>query len=275
MCFFSYFAQISITFTTLVVIKPNSNPMGLPKKISPERIRDAVVQLFFATEVPFEPLIGYFHAFLSAEGYSYTNRPVRPKHFLQQGTQALPDIFDLALAPQYFFTNDTIRFQVNDGSLVFNCIDTYPGWGAYFEQIKQVVRLLLGKGVVSNFNRVGLRYISEFPNIDILEHTNFMVELSSLKEPIISGNFRVEWAKEPYRFIVNLATKLPIEALVVPLEEEAKFTSLIDIDVIHEGFVEEKPENLFSIIDRVHQHQKEQFFGLLKPEFLKTLKPEY
>lgn len=252
-----------------------SHKMPLPRKITPERIRDAIVQLYFETEIPFEPLIGYFYAFLSEAGFSYTNRPVRPKHFLQQGTQALPNTFDIALVPQYFFSNEIIRFQVSDGSLVFNCTDTYPGWRLYFEQIQSVIGLLLEKQVVGSFKRVGLRYISEFPNIDILEQTNFTVELSGLNETITSGNFRVEWTKAQYRFIVNLATKFPIQPLVVEVEGKASFTSLIDIDVIQEGFSTNETEVLFPIIDGIHQQQKEQFFGLLKPDFLESLNPEY
>lgn len=249
--------------------------MSLPKRLNPERIRDAFVQLYFYSDIPYEPLIGYLYALLGEAGFSYTNRPVRPKHFLQPGTQSLPNTFDIAIAPQYFFSNERIRFQVLDGSLVFNCMDTYPGWSVYFDQIKKIVKLFLEKEIFRNFNRIGLRYISEFPNIDILEQTNFTVEFSDFKEPITSGSFRVEWEKDSFRFIVNLATKLPIEPLVVQLDEESKFTSLIDIDVIHQGFVEDKSENLFFMIDRVHQSQKEQFFNLLKPEFLKTLNPEY
>ena len=250
--------------------------MPLPKKISPERIRDAVVQLYFHADIPFEPLIGYLYAALLDAGFSYTNRPVRPNHFLQPGTQALPNTFDIVVAPQYFFFNDHIRVQVQDeGSLIFNCMNTYPGWAVYFGQIQQVLRLLLERKIIRNFHRVGLRYLSEFPNIDILENVNFKVELKGLDEPMVSGNFRVEWAREPLRFIVNLASKLPIEPLVVPMEGKTNFTSLIDIDVIHQNFVEDNPENLFSLIDQVHQNEKEQFFQLLKPEFLETLNPEY
>lgn len=250
--------------------------MLLPKKISPQRIREAIVQLYFHADIPFEPLIGYFYAAMSEAGFSYANRPVRPNHFLQPGTQALPNTFDIVVAPQYFFFNDHIRVQVqNEGSLIFNCMNTYPGWSAYFEQIQEVLRVLLERKIIRDFHRVGLRYISEFPNVDILENVNVTVALKGLDEPMVSGNFRVEWVKESLRFIVNLASKLPIEPLVVPLEEKAQFTSLIDIDVIHQNFAEDDPDKLFSIIDQVHQREKEQFFQLLKPEFLETLHPEY
>lgn len=250
--------------------------MQLPKKINPQRIRDAVVQLYFHADVPFEPLIGYLYAALLEEGFSYTNRPIRPRHFLQPGTQTLPDSFDIMVEPQYFFFNDHVRIKVESGgSLVFNCMDTYPGWSMYFEQIQRVVRLLLGKRSVRNFHRIGMRYISEFPNIDILENVNFKVELKGLEEPMVSGNFRVEWVKSPFRFVVNLASKLPITPLVVPLEGKARYTSLIDIDVIYQNFTEDDPDKLFLLIEQVHQQEKEQFYHLLKPDFLETLHPEY
>lgn len=250
--------------------------MPLPKKINPERIREAIVQVFFHSETPFEPLIGYIYAVLTEFGFSYTNRPVLPKHFIPPGTQALPNSFDIMVAPQYFFFNDYIRIQVQeDGSLTFNSMNNYPGWSTYFGQIQVVLGLLLERKTVSSFRRVGIRYISEFPNVDILEKVNFKVELEGLDVPMISGNFRVEWTKDPFRFVVNLASKLPIAPMVVVTEEKPRFTSLIDIDVIRQNFVEDDPQKLFSMIDQVHQHEKEQFYQLLKPEFLKTLNPEY
>ncbi len=250
--------------------------MPLPKKISPDRIREAIVQVYFHAETPFEPLIGYFYAVLSEFGFSYTNRPVTPKHFLPAGTQGLPNSFDIIVAPQYFFFNDYIRIQVqNEGTLTFNSMNNYPGWSTYFAQIQQVLRVLLERKTVKSFHRVGVRYISEFPNIDILEKVNFKVELEGLTEPMLTGNFRVEWTKDPCRYVVNLASKLPITPIVVVTEEKTKFTSLIDIDVIRQNFVEDNPDRLFALIDQVHQNEKEQFYQLLKPEFLETLNPEY
>lgn len=249
--------------------------MQLPRKIVPDRIREAIVQVFFHSDLPFEPLIGYFHSVLSPAGFFYTNRPIRPNHFLQSGTQPLASVLDIVV-PQYFFFNDLIRMQVqNDGSLTFHCMNSYPGWSTYIGQIQKVLRLLLGSGTIRDFHRAGLRYISEFPNIDILEKVNFKVELQGVNEPMVSGNFRVEWTKPPLRFIINLASKLPIAPLVVQSTEKVAFTSLIDIDVIRQDFSENNPEKLFALIDEVHLNEKEQFFQLLKPEFLKTLHPEY
>jgi uncharacterized protein (TIGR04255 family) len=250
--------------------------MTLPKKITPERIREATVQLFFNATVPFEPLIGYFYAFLTEAGFTYTNRPLRPKHFLPQGTQSLPPTFEVLLASQHFFFNEKIKVQLqSEGSLVFGCMTSYPGWSEYFEEIKRTVGILLEKKVVSNFHRVGIRYISEFPGVDILEKTNFIAGLNGLNNGFSSGTFRVEWQQDELTFVVNLASKLPIVPLVVELEEKPNYTSLIDIDVIWQGFEESDNKRLFEMIEHVHQKEKEQFFGLLKPDFLKTLNPEY
>lgn len=250
--------------------------MPLPKKINPERIREAIVQVYFHAETPFEPLIGYIYSALSEFGYSYTNRPVTPKHFIQSGTQAIPNSFDIVVAPQYFFFNDHIRVQVQEnGSLTFNSMNNYPGWPTYSTHIKQVLGLLLEKKTVINFRRVGIRYISEFPNVDILKHVKLKVELEGLDVPMKSGNFRVEWVKDSFRFIVNLASKLPIPPLVVEINEKHLFTSLVDIDVICQNFEVAQPEKLFELIEQVHFHEKEQFYQLLKPEFLESLNPEY
>ncbi len=52
-------------------------------------------------------------------------------------------------------------------------------------------------------------------------------------------------------------------------------TSIIDIDIIKEGFVEVELIKLLEEINIAQRKQKEIFFNLLKDSYLSTLNPEY
>jgi uncharacterized protein (TIGR04255 family) len=52
-----------------------------------------------------------------------------------------------------------------------------------------------------------------------------------------------------------------------------KTGSLIDVTCVYNK--QDALQSFATIIDEAHKMEKEVFFGLLKPEFLATLKPEY
>lgn len=248
----------------------------LPKKITPDRIRESVVQVFFNSHLPFEPLVGYMHRLFLHHGFEYTNRPIRQFPINPELMPVDPSTFEIALLPQHFFFNEEIKIQLHqNNSLIFNCTNNYIGWSKYFGVIDNLVTELYREKLISNFTRAGIRYISEFANIDILEKVNFGFETSVINKPISNGTFRVEWVDSPHTIIVNLGSKLPINSLIVADGTKVEFVSLIDIDVINQEFEPCESNQILLTIDNLHQNQKKVFFGLLKQEFLNSLNPEY
>lgn len=248
----------------------------LPKKISPDRIRDAIVQVFFSTEIPPEPLVGFLFSVLGSRcGLEYSNRPLLHKR--PEAPPLLPASFEvqIPLSPTHVFFNDDIKVHLLENSLVFNCVQGYIGWKNYFLLIGKVLRELSEQGIITSFHRVGIRYTSEFANIDIWEHTKFAFTLYDRQTSFLNGNFNLSWFDEPHRIILNLGSKSEQRSLLNHEVKKIKFLSLIDVDVIHENFEIKDPKEYLDIIDKAHKKEKEIFFDLLKPEFLKTLKPEY
>ena len=247
--------------------------MILPKKITPDRIRESIVQVFFTSQIPFEPLIGYLYEPFKELDLRFTNRPIRQQNEPSGITQ--PPGIEI-IVPQYLFFNDKFKIQVLNGSLFFNCIGDYPGWQHYFSFVKDVVNKVSQRQIVEFGNRVGVRYISEFPNLDILQVIDFNMSLRVIKNSLNSANFKLEWNDDSYRIIVNLGVKLPVKPIIVKnLTPKSFDVSFIDIDVIHENLPKYNLNELFSIIESTHTKEKEIFFGLLKEDFLETLNPEY
>jgi uncharacterized protein (TIGR04255 family) len=250
--------------------------MRLPKKITPDRIRESIVQVFYSSDIPFEPMVGYIYGVLGEMGFQYTNRPLRQQKGVSGTNQQEINLGELIIVPQHFFFDEKIKIQLHqNGSLIFNCINEYIGWTEYFKFIKNVISKLTENKIILGSNRIGIRYISEFPNIDILENIKLNFEMSGIKNKISNANFRVEWADAPHKIIANIGSKLPISSITGASEVKTEYVSLIDLDIILQDLEITNNEKLFETIDVTHTKQKIIFFGLLQDEFLATLKPEY
>ncbi len=254
----------------------NQREMRLPKKITPDRIRDSIVQVFFTSDIPFDPLIGYLYSYLQEKGYSYTNRPIPPKSDLSVTNVQATNVFEVNLLPQHLFFNEDVKILLNqNGSIIFNCLNEYIGWERYEAVIKEVLGFLYEKEVLSGFTRIGIRYISEFPNISIEDHLNVSLNIEKLDATLQSRNFRTEWLHGQDKLIIQFASKLPINAIVTDSGMDVEFVSLIDVDVIRENLAIYDMDSLMKNINEAHKLQKSSFFCMLKEEFLQTLNPEY
>jgi uncharacterized protein (TIGR04255 family) len=122
-------------------------------------------------------------------------------------------------------------------------------------------------------SRIGVRYISEYPNFNLTSCINF--DFSFGRPDIRSDNysFRTEFKDKDRRYILNLVNSLP----VIQGTASTKFLSAIDIDVIKENISIDvsKGIEIIDVINELHQSEKELFFSLLKDDFLKTLNPVY
>ncbi len=247
--------------------------MTLPKKITPDRIRDSIVQVFYTSTIPFDPMIGYLYSIMGGMGLQYTNRSLRPSKDILSTAEVNSE---LLMIPQHFFFNEEIKIQLHqNGSLIFNCVNSYIGWTKYFSFIKDVILKLSDHQLFNSFNRIGIRYISEFPNIDILTKIKFHFEMSSIKTDISNGSFRLEWEEESYKIITNIGSKLPISSIIEEEDTRIDYVSLIDLDIIRQDLAITNSSDLFKIIDIAHAKEKKLFFELLKDDFLVTLNPEY
>lgn len=80
-----------------------------------------------------------------------------------------------------FFTKEVIRVQFSGNQIVFNCTsDNYVGWKEYSEVIYLFIDNLLQRQVIGNIDRVSIRYISEFKDIEIFSNINGCIDISNM-----------------------------------------------------------------------------------------------
>ncbi len=238
----------------------------IPKKIDDESLKDAVVEFRYVADLPPHLLWGILFQSLP-EGFALTPETKSPM-LLSFGKDAPIGIKSHANT----YVHNSIRLHITENALIFNIIGPYAGWTPYFEVIQKTIRALTGPGKIIACSRVGLRYISEFPNLKIFEKIGAKCKL---ERPGWEGQrntvFKTEiWSQENI-IVINLANQV-----VRNPAQPDHFFSLVDIDVFHNfDTPEQNTENLLRRTDELHALEKTTFFGLLTDEFLTSLNPQY
>jgi uncharacterized protein (TIGR04255 family) len=239
-----------------------NEPMVLPLKIEPERLKDTLIEIRYQSEQIFEYRLGLFHKVLTEHGLT----PSIP--FNAHPLELNPTNFLIADSPINIFKNDILRLSVYNDRLVFNSNNTYQGWAVYGSQVKKLIELLLGNNLLGNIHWIGLRYVSEFVNIQIFDQLiwSFQYQWSD-ETAAVNTIFRTEWLDGNLRIIVNLVNNA--------VREEQRY-SLMDVDVNLAMDIESLTLlQLNEHLDGFHAKEKEIFFGLMKPDFLTSLNPTY
>jgi uncharacterized protein (TIGR04255 family) len=249
--------------------------MKIPIKISPDRIKDAFVEVKYTSKVPFEVAVGMFYKSLD-ETYTYTNRSI--------GKQQLPSAFPLNLSERLeiqigsrpLFYNDKIKIELQPNSIIFNCLNDYISWDIYKLEIEKVITQLEKADVFETYKRVGVRYISEYPNIDLTDCVKFSFTFGMPNIVSDTYSFHSEFKQDSFRIILKLNNKLPV---LSPKSSSAQLDvtpiSTIDIDVIMENLKIHSNKELLECIEKTHLKEKEVFFNLLNEKFLDSLNPIY
>ena len=244
--------------------------MQLPKKITPDSIINAVVEIRYESNTPFELLIGLLaHAF--DDSYTYTARPLKPS------PMATP-IQELTLnfGGQSLLYNSKISIRLLPNSFVFNCLGKYIGWESFRQEINKALLIIENSGHILKWNRLGLRYITEYLKTDLKDCTKFSFTFGFPAVQSLSTTFHNEFEYQGVKVIMNLNNKVPTVRQQEPNKMlEVVPTSIIDVDVIKEPLALKKAEEIMTVMDEVHNYEKEVFFTLLTKEFLETLHPEY
>ncbi len=234
-------------------------------KITPDYLRDTIVEVRYEAWLPYDILKGLLYKELVGDFQLLSE--INPLGVLQLGPQQQ---VKLGGSDALDFTDEKIKIRVHEERIIFNSLSGYPGWKNYFPVIQRVLDRLDKAGYIKRFTRVGIRYISDFPNILIFDHLRMNLNFAFTDQPMHNTSVRAELDENGVRVVLNLVNN----AKRKPPHQEDIF-SIIDIDVIGEPPKKIKPEEFFEYIDHLHSIEKDFFLRVLKKEFLDTLNPEY
>jgi len=230
-----------------------------PKSINPDRLIDAIVEIRYYSRLPLELLIGIFFDSLD-DSYNYSNRPTTRVNS------------NLTIGSNPLFYNDKIKILCTNGSLIFNILSNYIGWENYEKEIRNFVAQINNKkSKIEKFTRVGVRYISEYEEINIHNKFNFNFDfgMPDIKSDIYT--FRSEFTKDTLKVFLNLQNNIRQKKS----ENNNIRISTVDVDVSNDNLNCTSLDQIMIETKKAHDLQKEVFYRLMKEDFLLTLKPSY
>ena len=202
--------------------------MKFPKRLDPHPLRDTYVQIRYTAveEMSFELLKGLLYQKFNSK-YTFENT-------WDDRTLRINSPVQISFGTDYsrlkFRAGDhrAKTVQLDADHLLFNAGRKYEGWDNYRIFIKEVLELMLSIDEITHFSWVGLRYVSEFKGINILDKLRDDFCFFSSDSKYKNTTFRTEYELDGTRVVLNLASNLSYSEAAP--ESGSKY-SLTDIDV--------------------------------------------
>jgi uncharacterized protein (TIGR04255 family) len=237
--------------------------MKLPKSISPCPIKEAVAEIRFDSNVPADAVFGIVYQALKKDFSE-----AKPLSILNLPAEIRVADKDLAFQPHYRLQNDASVVLVGPKVISVGMRGDYPGWSVQSRRIKDTMNQFNQTGIVTKVLRVGLRYISFFA-FDI--YPNLLLKITV-------GDTSLDGEETVFKTILSgkgCKSLLQIRKGVALSKKLSEKGSVIDIDSFTPSPAGEFANFLEQFLEDGHQAEKDLFFRLLKPDFLKTLNPIY
>lgn len=239
----------------------------LPVKIEPDNLKDTLVEYHFQSDIPVEALAGVVYQELK-DGFKIVPRASRAWQIDPQ------NLFKVDTHEGLVLKDDRIKIHIKSESILFNTIGKYPGWTQFSNSIYEVVEKLFRAGHLKSIQRVGIRYISEYPQMSIFEVMKGSPSITIPGGDRKNSTYRTEVNYEGCEVVLSIADKVPART-----GTSADLTYFSLIDIIVAKLFHSKPitaiDNLKEETNQVHRVEKQFFFGILTDEYIASLKPTY
>lgn len=234
----------------------------IPKKIDPCPIIEALLEIRFKTNINPNAVFGLLYSSLGDR-----STPLQTLPILQIPEQVRNIDPSFRHKPHYKIDHPLFPIQIGPDVINIACIQQYQGWDLFSSKIFSVLNKLSRADIITDINRLGLRYINFF-DFNIFEKLDFNFTIGKTHK----GDLKNTVIRTEINHDDLLSSTLQIS-------NNANFNnrigSLIDIDTFKTKGLENFFENMEVYVNETHQKEKELFFDLLNKEFLNSLKPEY
>lgn len=239
--------------------------MDIPTKITPCPIVEAIAELRFVTTLPDDAVFGVIYNKFHNEFDETEKLPV-----LQLPEAIRSQEPNLIYSPYYKLHKSDYIMQVGPKVFSLANVKEYLGWNTFSDKIKETFEKLSELGIVDRIERVGLRYINFFADINIYEKSMLQIQLED--KNLFKNDNKLTIVMKTGDFASKL---IMVNNAQVKLQIPDKIAkgSIIDIDVSLERKI--KFKNINELIENAHKEEKKLFFSLLNPAFLKTFNPKY
>jgi uncharacterized protein (TIGR04255 family) len=164
--------------------------------------------------------------------------------------------------------------QVGEHVVSLSCRRPYSGWKTFSEDIRTVITIVRDTGLIDRLERFSLKYI-DLIELDQPPSLGFLdLELKMGGYEIDTGPVQLRTEIKEGDLIHIIQVVSPAEAFI-PGESGRVSGVLLDVDSIRPMKENESWPDVDSHLDDVHSSSKKMFLGLLTPETIDNLEPEY
>lgn len=170
--------------------------------------------------------------------------------------------------PMYEISSPENHYKINVGDKIFGVsASAYISWDDFIQDTKKIFNVLFSNSTSDlKISRIGLRYLDMLDNINIFDNSHIRLEISSeSKSKSNAINIRFDNIIESCNVV---------ETIVYPVEKinnKEVLGTLIDIITAKEQIKDIDQDNFYSIANKLHEIQKNQFKKILTDELRRQI----
>jgi uncharacterized protein (TIGR04255 family) len=231
--------------------------LRIPKRITPNLIIEAVVEIKFEPKVPPDAILGLVYRGIEDKYKNLEKLPI-----LQLPDEIRTRDSSFRYQPYYKMTSGDFVFQIGPKVLSLS-VTKYPGWKSFAQEIKYIYNHCNDSGILDKIVRLGMRYIDFFES-NIFEYCTLSLQFHGKN---LSGQPTALHTKVVHdRYVSDLRIS---NMASLKRERGNKEGSIIDIDTYVDDPKFTADKQLIELLDSEHEIIKNLFFSLLNLNSLK------
>ncbi len=165
-----------------------------------------------------------------------------------------------------------LSIQIAPRAITVNCRKPYLGWEKFKSEIMVLAEVVRKTGLIAAIERFSLKYV------DLVPATG-PDYLTPLEGQLNLGGYNLGCSPLQVTSQLSEGDFVHVITLLAPARVQAELTTaeglLVDIDTIFPASSESFWDRFGSLLDQAHGFNHALFFGILKPETIEQLEPEF
>ena len=241
--------------------------MRTPKRLANNPIIDAVAEVRFSSIIPNDAVIGLVYSNLQDTFGKPENLPI-----LQIPAALRENDPNLRYQACYKFTKPGNVLLIGPHNVA---LSTYPylDWASASPLLGEILSRLNAVQLFDRIERIGLRYVNFFENLNICDHSTLRLEVRNTSIAKQSVTLRTETNYNDFKVITQISNSATAQ-----VAGESKSGSILDLDVVKDDFnimADSLPVSLMNLFVSANEVADFAFFNLLADDFIATFGPEY
>ncbi len=236
----------------------------VPTRITPCPILEAILEVRFVTSTPWSVLPGLLFQQIRRK---YGDPKDLPLVSLSEEIRRSEPHF--TYLPLVSFEGPHFSIRLGPRVISLSSRGAYPGWSAIHAEMSWLVERIRNAGFFGEGERLGMRYIDFFEG-DLFPSLRIRPVCADDGVEGVEISMTLAFEREDFqaRLILN-------NSVAADIGGQVRNGSIFDLDLSLGAGQFDFFDNGLGRFESAHRHNKEIFFGLLQPEFLSTLSPEY